>query len=134
MLENIIGFVQAVVKIIVDILNHLISLFGDIVDWFKKKYKALRKYTVYIITAIKLKKILSSSGTKTKKLSEALTNAKTITIPGLYGDEEKFKEGVVQAVQDNDTGSIVDLRLIGGTGIHDDLKDAMRGVEEIKLA
>ncbi len=134
MLERIIGFVQAVVEIIVDILNHLISLFGDIVDWFKKKYKALRKYTVYIITTIRLKQILSAGGDKTKGLIDAFTNAPVVNV-GIYdSDDEKFKNGVVEVVQDNETGNIEDFRLIGGPGIASDLRDAMKGVNEIKLA
>lgn len=121
---------KAILEFIVSILNHIISLCRDIVSWFKEKYQAVRRYVVYIITTIKLKRKLKGAD-----IGELLDreDVKTIKIPGLYGDDNKFEEGVVQVVEDTQTGKIDSLRVIGGTGIGDDLKDAMKGADTIKL-
>ena len=129
--ESIKKAVLTVVEIIVAILNHAISLMGDIINWFKEKYKAARRYIVYVITAVKLKRTL-----KGKSLGDLLGNedVKTISIPGLYGDDQKFEDGVVEVVEDTQTGKIDSLRVIGGTGVDNDLKAAMKDVDVIKLS
>lgn len=130
--DNFSKVVQYIINIIVDILNHAISLLGDIVNWFKNKYKGLRRYAIYVFTARSFTDLIGKNVDNVPGLKDALGRAKPFHVPGLF-DEEKFSEGVVETVLDTVTGEITDLRMIAGQGIDQDLKDAMQGTESLKL-
>ena len=121
---------EAFVNLVVDILNRFISWINDVINWFKKKIAGIKSRIACIITAKELKKILNKNG-----LGNLINNPNipTITIPGLYGDDTKFEEGIVEVVYDENTDTIKDLRMIGGEGVDDNIKNAMKGTDIIKL-
>ena len=59
----------------------------------------------------------------------------SVCYPGLYGDDEKFSEGIAQVVYDEPNDKITDFRIIGNTegGIDDGLRNAMKNEDMIKL-
>ena len=120
------------IEFLIEIVNHAISLAIDIVQWFKNKYKELRRYAIYLITVIKLKR--ATQGTP---IGDILNGDKVteVTIPGLYDEEDqKYSEGIAEVIVDNETGNIDTLRILGGTdGISEDLKKAMKNEEVVKL-
>lgn len=121
---------EAFVNLVVDILNRFISWINDVINWFKKKIAGIKSRIACIITTKELKKILNKNG-----LVNLINNPNipTITIPGLYGDDTKFEEGIVEVVYDENTDTIKDLRMIGGEGVDDNIKNAMKGTDIIKL-
>ena len=120
---------EAIVNLVVDIFNRVISWVKDVINWFKNKIAGIRSRIACIITAIELKRKLNMGGIiKDPEIP-------TVHVGGLYSDEdEKFKEGIVEVVFDESTDKITDLRMIGGEGIDDNIRDAMKGVDIIKLA
>lgn len=126
-------WVEAFVNLIVDIINRVIRFFADVVNWFKEKLNCVRKRVAYIITMIELRQNLNKHG-----LGKLLDSPKvaTVSVPGLYGEDQKFSEGIVQVVHDEENDKITDLRILGNDkgGIDSDLSNAMRGKNIIKLA
>lgn len=121
---------EAFVNLVVDIFNRFISWVNDVIEWFKRKIAGIKSRIACIITAKKLKRILNNNG-----LGNLINNPNvpTIQIPGLYGDDAKFEEGIVEVVYDEKTDTIKDLRMIGGEGVDDKIKEAMKGTNIIKL-
>ena len=121
---------EAFVNLVVDIFNRVISWIKDVIDWFKKKIAGIKSRIACIITAKELKKLLNKYN-----MGDLINNPNipTIKIPGLYGDDAKFEEGIVEVVYDENTDTIKDLRMIGGEGVDDNIKNAMKGADIIKL-
>lgn len=63
-------------------------------------------------------------------------NVPTVSVPGLYGDDAKFSEGLGEVVYDEVSDKITDFRIIGNTegGIDEKLRNAMKGEDIIKLS
>lgn len=63
-------------------------------------------------------------------------NVPTVSVPGLYGDDVKFSEGLGEVVYDEVSDKITDFRIIGNTegGIDEKLRNAMKGEDIIKLS
>ena len=57
-------------------------------------------------------------------------------VPGLYGDDEKFSDGIAEFVYDESADKITDIRIIGNTegGIDEGLRNAMKDQDLIKLS
>lgn len=123
---------EAFINLIVDIFNRMISFMTDVIDWFKKKLNRIKARIAYVITVIELKRKLKKAGMGSIINNPDLT---TVTVPGLYGDDEKFSDGIAQIVYDEPTDKITDIRIIGNTegGIDDDLRNAMKGKDMIQL-
>ena len=121
---------EAFVNLVVDIFNRFISWIKDVIDWFKKKIAGIKSRIACIITAKELKKILGKMGVGGLLSDPTIP---TIKIPDLYGDDTKFEEGIVEVVYDENTDTIKDLRMIGGEGVDDNIKEAMKGTDIIKL-
>ena len=123
---------EAFINLIVDIFNRMISFIADVVDWFKKKLNRIKTRIAYVITVIELKRKLKKAG-----MGSIINNPNvpTVSIPGLYGDDRKFSEGIAQVVYDEPNDKITDFRIIGNTegGIDDGLRNAMKNEDMIKL-
>ena len=63
-------------------------------------------------------------------------NIPTVSVPGLYGEDAKFSEGLAEVVYDEQSDKITDFRIIGNTegGIDEKLRGAMKNQDIIKLA
>lgn len=124
---------EAFINVIVDILNRVISFISDVVDWFKKKLSGIRTRIAYVITVIELKRRLKQAG-----MGSIINNPNvpTVSVPGLYGDDAKYSEGIAEVVYDKSTDKITDFRIIGNTegGIDEGLRNAMKDKDIIKLA
>lgn len=124
---------EAFINVIVDIFNRVISFISDVVDWFKKKLNGIRTRVAYVITVIELKRKLKKAG-----MGSIINNPNvpTVSVPGLYGNDEKYSEGIAEVVYDKTTDKITDFRIIGNTegGIDNDLRSAMKDEDIIKLA
>lgn len=124
---------EAFINVIVDIFNRVISFISDVVDWFKKKLNGIRTRVAYVITVIELKRKLKKAG-----MGSIINNPNvpTVSVPGLYGNDEKYSEGIAEVVYDKTTDKITDFRIIGNTegGIDNDLRSAMKDKDIIKLA
>lgn len=124
---------EAFINVIVDIFNRVISFISDVVDWFKKKLNGIRTRVAYVITVIELKRKLKKAG-----MGSIINNPNvpTVSVPGLYGNDEKYSEGIAEVVYDKTTDKITDFRIIGNTegGIDEGLRNAMKDKDIIKLA
>lgn len=124
---------EAFINIVVDIFNRVISFISDVVDWFRKKLNGIRTRIAYVITVIELKRKLKKQG-----MGSIINNPDipTVSVPGLYGEDVKFSEGLAEVVYDEQSDKITDFRIIGNTkgGIDEKLRDAMKDQDIIKLA
>lgn len=124
---------EAFINVIVDIFNRVISFISDVVDWFKKKLSGIRTRIAYVITVIELKRRLKQAG-----MGSIINNPNvpTVSVPGLYGEDAKYSEGIAEVVYDKSTDKITDFRIIGNTegGIDEGLRNAMKDKDIIKLA
>lgn len=119
--NTISNWAEALIDMIVTILNRIIKWIDDIIDWARKMVQGIITRIIFIITRKKLEELLQGGNIPTKK------------IPGLYDDDKKFEDGIVQVVHDTETNKIVASRYISGEGIDDDLKMAMRGTDILQL-
>ena len=124
---------EAFINLIVDIFNRMISFITDVVDWFKKKLNRIKTRIAYVITVIELKRKL-----KNADFGSIINNSEvsTVKVPGLYGDDEKFSDGIAEFVYDESADKITDIRIIGNTegGIDEGLRNAMKDQDLIKLS
>ena len=124
---------EAFINLIVDIFNRMISFISDVVDWLKKKLNRIRTRIAYVITVIELKRKL-----KNADFGSIINNSEvsTVKVPGLYGDDEKFSDGIAEFVYDESADKITDIRIIGNTegGIDEGLRNAMKDQDLIKLS
>lgn len=124
---------EAFINIVVDIFNRVISFISDVVDWFRKKLNGIRTRIAYVITVIELKRRLKKEG-----MGSIVNNPNipTVSVPGLYGEDTKFSEGLAEVVYDEQSDKITDFRIIGNTegGIDEKLRDTMKDQDIIKLA
>ena len=124
---------EAFINVVVDIFNRVISFISDVVDWFRKKLNGIRTRIAYVITVIELKRKLKKQG-----MGSIINNPNipTVSVPGLYGEDEKFSEGLAEVVYDEQSDKITDFRIIGNTqgGIDENLRNAMKDQDIIKLA
>ena len=123
--NTISNWAETLIDMIVTILNRIIKWIDDIIDWARKMVQGIITRIIFIITRKKLNEILAGL------LQEG--NIPTQKIAGLYGDDKKFEDGIVQVVHDTETNKIVASRYISGEGIDDDLKKAMRGTDILQL-
>ena len=131
--EKLSVWAEAFINVIVDIFNRMISFISDVVDWLKKKLNRIRTRIAYVITVIELKRKL-----KNADFGSIINNSEvsTVKVPGLYGDDEKFSDGIAEFVYDESADKITDIRIIGNTegGIDDGLRNAMKDQDLIKLS
>ena len=124
---------EAFINVVVDIFNRVISFISDVVDWFRKKLNGIRTRIAYVITVIELKRKLKKQG-----MGSIINNPDipTVSVPGLYGEDVKFSEGLAEVVYDEQSDKITDFRIIGNTqgGIDENLRNAMKDQDIIKLA
>lgn len=123
---------EAFINIVVDIFNRVISFISDVVDWFRKKLNGIRTRIPYVITVIELKRKLKKEGMGPIVNDPTIP---TVSVPGLYGEDTKFSEGLAEFVYDEQSDKITDFRIIGNTegGIDEKLRDAMKDKDIIKL-
>lgn len=130
---NLSVWAEAFINLVVDIFNRVISFITDVVDWFKKKLKGVKTRIAFVVTVIKLKMLLNKG-----KVGSVINNPNvpTVSVPGLYGDDVKFSEGLGEVVYDEVSDKITDFRIIGNTegGIDEKLRNAMKGEDIIKLS
>ena len=130
--EKLSVWAEAFINVIVDIFNRMISFISDVVDWLKKKLNRIRTRIAYVITVIELKRKL-----KNADFGSIINNSEvsTVKVPGLYGDDEKFSDGIAEFVYDESADKITDIRIIGNTegGIDEGLRNAMKDQDMIKL-
>ena len=88
---------EAFINVVVDIFNRVISFISDVVDWFRKKLNGIRTRIAYVITVIELKRKLKKQG-----MGSIINNPNipTVSVPGLYGEDAKFSEGLAEVVYD----------------------------------
>ncbi len=124
---------EAFINLVVDIFNRVISFITDVVDWFKKKLKGVKTRIAFVVTVIKLKMLLNKGGVGSVINNP---NVPAVSVPGLYGDDAKFSEGLGEVVYDKVSDKITDFRIIGNTegGIDEKLRNAMKGEDIIKLS
>ena len=131
--EKLSVWAEAFINVIVDIFNRMISFISDVVDWLKKKLNRIRTRIAYVITVIELKRKL-----KNADFGSIINNSEVSTVkaPGLYGDDEKFSDGIAEFVYDESADKITDIRIIGNTegGIDEGLRNAMKDQDLIKLS
>lgn len=131
--EKLSVWAEAFINVIVDIFNRMISFISDVVDWLKKKLNRIRTRIAYVITVIELKRKL-----KNADFGSIINNSEvsTVKVPGLYGDDEKFSDGIAEFVYDESADKITDIRIIGNTegGIDEGLRNAMKDQDLIKLS
>jgi len=131
--EKLSVWAEAFINVIVDIFNRMISFISDVVDWLKKKLNRIRTRIAYVITVIELKRKL-----KNADFGSIINNSEvsTVKVPGLYGDDEKFSDGIAEFVYDESADKITDIRVIGNTegGIDEGLRNAMKDQDLIKLS
>ena len=131
--EKLSVWAEAFINVIVDIFNRMISCISDVVDWLKKKLNRIRTRIAYVITVIELKRKL-----KNADFGSIINNSEvsTVKVPGLYGDDEKFSDGIAEFVYDESADKITDIRIIGNTegGIDEGLRNAMKDQDLIKLS
>lgn len=131
--EKLSVWAEAFINVIVDIFNRMISFISDVVDWLKKKLNRIRTRIAYVITVIELKRKL-----KNADFGSIINNSEvsTVKVPGLYGDDEKFSDGIAEFVYDESADKITDIRVIGNTegGIDEGLRNAMKDQNLIKLS
>lgn len=131
--EKLSVWAEAFINVIVDIFNRMISFISDVVDWLKKKLNRIRTRIAYVITVIELKRKL-----KNADFGSFINNSEvsTVKVPGLYGDDEKFSDGIAEFVYDESADKITDIRVIGNTegGIDEGLRNAMKDQDLIKLS
>ena len=110
--EKLSVWAEAFINVIVDIFNRMISFITDVVDWFKKKLNRIKTRIAYVITVIELKRKL-----KNADFGSIINNSEvsTVKVPGLYGDDEKFSDGIAEFVYDESADKITDIRIIGNT-------------------
>ena len=124
---------EAFINVGVDLFNRVISFISDVVDWFRKKLNGIRTRIAYVITVIELKRKLKKQG-----MGSIINNPNipTVSVPGLYGEDAKFSEGLAEVVYDEQSDKITDFRIIGNTqgGIDENLRNAMKDQDIIKLA
>ena len=124
---------EAFINVVVYIFNRVISFISDVVDWFRKKLNGIRTRIAYVITVIELKRKLKKQG-----MGSIINNPNipTVSVPGLYGEDAKFSEGLAEVVYDEQSDKITDFRIIGNTqgGIDENLRNAMKDQDIIKLA
>lgn len=130
---NLSVWAEAFINLVVDIFNRVISFITDVVDWFKKKLKGVKTRIAFVVTVIKLKMLLNKGGVGSVINNP---NVPTVSVPGLYGDDVKFSEGLGEVVYDEVSDRITDFRIIGNTegGIDEKLRNAMKGEDIIKLS
>lgn len=130
---NLSVWAEAFINLVVDIFNRVISFITDVVDWFKKKLKGVKTRIAFVVTVIKLKMLLKKGGVGSVINNP---NVPTVSVPGLYGDDAKFSEGLGEVVYDEVSDKITDFRIIGNTegGIDEKLRNAMKGEDIIKLS
>lgn len=130
---NLSVWAEAFINLVVDIFNRVISFITDVVDWFKKKLKGVKTRIAFVVTVIKLKMLLNKGGVGSVINNP---NVPTVSVPGLYGDDAKFSEGLGEVVYDEVSDKITDFRIIGNTegGIDEKLRNAMKGEDIIKLS
>lgn len=130
---NLSVWAEAFINLVVDIFNRVISFITDVVDWFKKKLKGVKTRIAFVVTVIKLKMLLNKGGVGSVINNP---NVPTVSVPGLYGDDVKFSEGLGEVVYDEVSDKITDFRIIGNTegGIDEKLRNAMKGEDIIKLS
>lgn len=130
---NLSVWAEAFINLVVDIFNRVISFITDVVDWFKKKLKGVKTRIAFVVTVIKLKMLLNKG-----EVGSVINNPNvpTVSVPGLYGDDVKFSEGLGEVVYDEVSDKITDFRIIGNTegGIDEKLRNAMKGEDIIKLS
>jgi len=128
--NTISNWAEALINLVITILNTIIKWIDDIINWFRNKIAGIRTRIAYVMTMIELRTKLDSVN-----MGDLLDgpNVNVVHIEGLYGEDTKFEEGVVQIIHDNETNNIIDMRLIGGNGIDNNLKNAMKGANIIKL-
>lgn len=131
--NTISNWVEALINLVVSILNTIIRWSDDIIDWARKMVKGIRTRIVFIIT---MKELM-------KKLRELFQNGgsgifdpstiPTVHVPNLYGDDKKFEDGLVEVIHDTETDKIMDIRLVGGKGIDDELRKVMKDTNILQL-
>lgn len=137
--NTISNWVEALINLVVSILNTIIRWIDDIIDWAIKMVKGIRTRIVFIMTMKelmeKLKKLFQNETGGTIKPSNFfdIPEIPTVHVSNLYGDDKKFEDGLVELIHDTETDKIVDIRLVGGEGIDDDLRKVMKDTNIIQL-
>lgn len=116
--SNLSMWAQAIVDVIVEIFNRIISFLTDVVDWFRKMINGVRTKIAYIITLKKLREKLERMG-----IGEILEgpDIKRVENTGIYDDP------IVEAVHDEEEDKITAMRIIASSeGMDDRLNKILR--------
>lgn len=124
--NNLSMWVEAVVDIIVEFLNRMISFFKDVVDWFRKKINGVRSKIAYIITMDRIRTAI-----KQMKIGDLLSQdtVKVVDGLGIYNNNNS----VVQVVHDEAADKITEMRIIASSvGMDNHLREIMKGHDAIR--
>ena len=131
--DNITAWLKALAMLVIELLSDFISFMRDVFGWFKKKINRLKHLKAVIMTKRHLERILGDP-TNQGKLKDAISKAPVVKVPGLYEDLDDMQEQYVEAVFNEQTDNLDDLRIIGAHKVDDQFKEIMGNEEILKLA